>query len=141
MDLVERALDLWTEPIPAGDAGQAAFRAVYADPLLVNGTLTPLADVVSRARMLQGALDGLKAEVLDKVETEHRIAFAFRMSGRHRGALATPLGDVPPTGHDVSVLGMDILQVADGLITGVWAVADLLGPLAAASAVRLTSPT
>ena len=27
VDLVERALHLWTEPIPAGDAGQATFRA------------------------------------------------------------------------------------------------------------------
>ncbi len=86
--LVDRALRLWSEPLPESDDELAAFRAVYTDPLDVNGVQTPLKELVDRARMLQQALDGLQVEILERFDTPDRSAFAFRI-----GAASRPVGD------------------------------------------------
>jgi hypothetical protein len=129
--LVDRALRLWTEPIPEGDAAVAAFRTVYTDPLDVNGESTALQVVVDRARMLQGALQGIRHEIKERIEAPGRRAFAFQITGRHVGALETPLGEIPATGRELTMKGMDIFIVDDEAdrVTGVWAIADLLDVL------------
>ena len=106
---MDRALHLWGQPLPAGDAALEAFRGVDADPLDVNAEPT---------------------------------AFAVRIGGRLVGPLATPLGELAPTGREVEVAGMDIFVVdedADRVI-GVWAIADDLGLLLQADAMTL-APT
>ena len=130
-DLVHRALALWSTPLPEGDAAVAAFRSVYADPLAVNGSSTPLQVLVDRARMMQGALEHLRHEIHERFETPGRRAFAFRILGRHVGPFSTPLGEVAATGRPVELVGMDIFLVdeEEGRITGVWAIADYLGLL------------
>ena len=128
-DLVDRALALWSTPLPPeGEAALAAFRSVYTDPLAVNGSSTPLRVLVDRARMMQGALEDLRHDIYERCETPGRRAFAFRILGRHVGPFATPLGEVPATGRPVELTGMDILLVdeEEGRITGVWATADYL---------------
>ena len=137
---LERALGLWSRPLPRGDAGLEAFRTVYADPVLVNGTPTDLTVLVDRARMMQAALDGLRHTVLEEVEAPGRLAFAFRISGRLVGPLTTPLGDLPPTGRTVEVAGMDIFVVDDDRVTAVWALADHLTLLVEAGAVSPLPP-
>jgi predicted ester cyclase len=139
--MIERALALWGRPLPAGGAALEAFRAVYADPVLVNGTSTPLMVLVERAQMMQVAFDGLRHTVLEQFEAPGRLAFAFRISGRLVGPLTTPLGELPPTGAEVQVAGMDIFVVDEDRVTAVWALADYLTLLIDAGAVsRLTSP-
>jgi hypothetical protein len=136
-DVVDRALTLWTaEPLPAPEALEA-FRTVYTDPLRVNGAVSPLEPLVDRARMLHGAFEGLHHELFERVDTPGRSAIAFRLSGRHTGPLTTPLGEVPPTGKVLDVLGLDILSIADDRVTAVWAVADWLGLLMQAGQVAL----
>ena len=137
---IERALRLWSRPLPPGDAGLEAFRAVYADPVLVNGVPTDLTVLVDRARMMQAAFDGLHHTVLEEVEAPGRLAFAFRISGRLVGPLTTPLGDLPPTGTAVELAGMDIFVLDDDRITAVWALADHLALLAEAGAVSPLPP-
>ena len=140
--LVERALRLWVEPVPDDDAALSAFRTVYTDPLDVNGAPTSLHALVDRARMLQGAIEGLQHQIDERCEAPGRRAFAFRLAGRHTGPLATPLGVVAPSGREVEMAGMDIFVVdedADRVI-GVWAVADFLGLLVQAGAVDLVTP-
>jgi len=137
---VDRALHLWSDPLPPGDAGLAAFRSVYADPLLVNGAETPLAEIVGRARMMQGAFDDLHHTILERFEAPGRAAFAFRIAGRHVGPLTTPLGELAPTGLSLEVPGMDIFLIDDGLVTALWAVADFLSLLIQAAAVALVEP-
>ena len=107
-------------------------------PIVQQSTLTPRAGRrIEEPECCKVPSTDLKAEdIREGQETEHRMASAFRMSGaapRSAGDAPWSCATGPPS--DLSVLGMDIFQVADGLITGVWAVADLLGPLAAASAV------
>ena len=141
-DVVDRALGLWGEPVPAGDGGAAAFRSVYIDPVVVNGVRTPVADLVERARMLHGAIAGLTHHVDDVVVTPGRRAVAFRIRGRHVGPLVTPLGIVAPSGRAVEVAGIDIFEVDEAAdrVTGIWAVADLAGLVASLGAGDGPSP-
>ncbi len=142
-DLVDHALALWSTPLPEGDAALAAFRDVYADPLAVNGSSTPLHVLVDRARMMQSALEDLRHEIDERCETPGRRAFAFRILGRHVGPFVTPFGEIAATGRPVELVGMDIFLVDEGdrRITGVWAVADYLGLLLQMDAIdRRSSP-
>jgi hypothetical protein len=134
---IDRALALWGRPLPPGDAALEAFRAVYTDPVQVNGTPTALSVLVERAQMMQAAFDGLRHTVLEEFEAPGRVAFAFRISGRLVGPLTTPLGELAPTGGDVEVAGMDIFVVdeARDRVSGVWALADYLTLLVEAGAV------
>ncbi len=136
-DLVDRALRLWGEPLPEGDGALDAFRAVYTDPLDVNGASTPLQVLVDRARMLQAALQDVRHHIDDRFETPGREVFAFRISGRHVGPLVTPLGEVGPTGRAVEVAGMDIFVVDEEAdrVKSVWAITDYLGLLMQLGAV------
>jgi hypothetical protein len=115
----------------------AAFHQLYADPVLVNGAPFPVAALVERARDLHAAFEGLQLELVDRVDGPGRVAIAHRNRGRHVGPLATPLGEVPATGHMVETLGIDILTVADDLITEIWVAADELGRLLQLGAVTL----
>jgi SnoaL-like polyketide cyclase len=126
--LLEKALRLWTEPLPEGDGALTAFRTVYSDPLVVNGESTALRVVVERARMLQGAFEGLRHQIEERFEAPGRQAFAFRLTGRHVGTLETPLGPIAATGRELTLDGMDIFVVDDAgqRVTGVWAISDQL---------------
>jgi hypothetical protein len=142
--LVDRALRLWSEPLPEGDDAMAVFRTVYTDPLDVNGESTALQVVVDRARMLQRALDGTVHHIKEQFEAPGRQAFAFRITGRHVGPLQTRLGEIAATGRELTLDGMDIFVVDDEAerVTGVWAIADFLDLLMQAGAIeRATSST
>jgi predicted ester cyclase len=133
---MDRVMPLSREPL--GDQAEAAFRTVYADPLIVNGTRTTVADLVARAHALQTAYENLELEVLDEVQTASRVVVAFVMRGRQVGPLTTALGTVAPSGRIVETRVIDVLELTDGLITRVWMVADELGVLRQLDAVRLT---
>ena len=136
-ELLERLLPLWTEPVDGRDDPEAAFGAVYADPVVVNGTEMSLTALVARARSLQQAFDQLGMDILDTVETPDRVVVAFEMRGRHVGPYASPLGTVAPTGRDIAVSTIDVLTIAGGLVTAIWVVADDLGLLRQLDAARL----
>ncbi|HYO35831.1 MAG TPA: nuclear transport factor 2 family protein [Geodermatophilus sp.] len=135
---VDRLLRLWTDPLPEGPAAEEAFRAVYTDPVTVNGTALSAADLVARARALQGTFAGAQRQVLAVVEDGDRVAVAFRMGGRQVGPLSTSAGTLPPTGRHVELRVVDVLTLHQGLIDDIVMVADELGALVAVDAVRLT---
>ncbi|MGE5289017.1 MAG: ester cyclase [Micromonosporaceae bacterium] len=137
MTLLERLVALWTQPVGSRDDAEAAFREVYADPVAVNGTEMPVAEVVGRARALQEAFDGLGMDILDTVETPDRIVIAFHMRGRHVGPFLSPLGRVAPTRRDIEVRTIDVLTVTEGVISAIWVVSDDLGLLRQLDAVKL----
>jgi predicted ester cyclase len=134
---VDRLLRLWTEPLPAGAAAEEAFRAVYTDPVTVNGAALTAADLVARARALQAAFADAQREVVSVVEDGDRVAVAFRMGGRQVGPLGTSAGPLPPTGRHVELRVIDVLTLTGGRISEIWMVADELGALAAVGAVAL----
>ncbi|MFC5137738.1 nuclear transport factor 2 family protein [Actinomycetospora rhizophila] len=138
--LVTRLMDLWSTPLPDDDAAAlAAFAELYTDPVTINGTAMPLADLLTRARGVQGAFGGLDREVLDVVEAPGKVVVAFRMLGTHTGPLATPLGTVPATGGPVDLRVVDVLTLTDGRISGIVMVADELANLHRLGAVALTT--
>jgi predicted ester cyclase len=128
---------LWTEPVGDDSAASVAFAEVYADPLAVNGMPMTVAQLVDRARSLQKSFDGLSMQIVDQVDRSDRLVIVFLMRGRHVGPYASPLGTVPPTGREIQVRTIDVLTVEDGLITGIWVVADDLGLLSQLDAVAL----
>jgi hypothetical protein len=123
--------------VDSWDDAEAAFREVYADPVVVNGAELPVVELVGRARALQQAFDGLSMHILDTVETPGRVVIAFLMRGRHVGPFRSPLGTVPPTQRDIEVRTIDVLVVTEGLISAIWVVSDDLGLLRQLDAARL----
>lgn len=136
-EFVDRLMALWAEPVPPGDAGLAAFGACYAAELTVNGTPFTLGQLVERARTLQSTYRPIRPEVLDVVAAPGRVVVGFLMHVRHVGPLTTPLGVLAPTGRTAAIRTIDILEITDGLITGITVVADELGLLTALGGVRL----
>ena len=135
---VERLLRLWTDRLPEDDAAAAdAFREVYTDPVPVNGTLLTAADLAARARSLQAAFERPERELLAVLDGGTQVAVAFRLRGRQVGVLGTAAGPLAPTGQVLDLRVIDVLTVTDGRVSSIVMVADELGALAAAGAVRL----
>ncbi len=133
----ERLLDLWETPVDERDDPEAAFRELYADPLLLNGSPAPVSSLVDRARAMQRAFAHRTTEVVEQMEASGRLAVAFYVRGEHVGPLETPLGTVGPTGRRVEIRTIDVLTIVDGIVTEIWVVSDELGMLAQLEAVRL----
>jgi SnoaL-like polyketide cyclase len=133
--LLDRLLPLWTQPADSRDDAEAAFREVYADPVMVNGAETSVADLVRRARMLQQAFDQLGMHIVDAVETPDRVVIAFLMRGRHVGPFHSALGVVAPTQREIEVRTIDVLTLTAGVVSAIWVVADDLGLLRQLGAV------
>ncbi|MEZ0071365.1 ester cyclase [Planotetraspora sp. GP83] len=122
--LIDRLLSLWLAPPADPATAEAAFRAVYADPLTVNDAIFSVADLVQRAYSLHTTYADLRSEPVDVVEAPGRLVVGFRMHGRHVGPLATLFGTLAGTGRAVQIRVIDILTVEDGLVTGVWMISD-----------------
>ena len=128
---------LW-QHLPEDDAeARAAFAEVYAENVVVNGAEVTLDQLVGRARALQTALSDMRHELLERVEAGDKLVVAFQLHGRHTGPLQTAIGEVPPTGREVSIRGMDVLTLTDGRITRITVLADELGLLDRLGAIRL----
>ncbi|WP_448640395.1 nuclear transport factor 2 family protein [Geodermatophilus sp. URMC 63] len=134
---VERLLRLWSDPLPDGPAAEDAFRAVYTDPVTVNGRELTAADLVARARAVQGTFAQVRREVVAVVEDGDRVAVAFRMGGRQVGTYESSAGPLPPTGRELELRVIDVLTLTGGRISEIVMVADELGALVALDAVRL----
>lgn len=136
-DFIERLLALWNDAPPAGDAARAAFLELYTDPVRVNGAELRIDELIARARALGATLSQRRTEILSIVGDGEELAVAFRVHAKHTGTLSTPLGDVPPSGRDVSVQVIDILTLKGGRIAEIWMVADTFGQLLQLDALRL----
>jgi hypothetical protein len=120
-----RLLELWSRPPDDRPDPLAAFCAVYADPVTINGAPWPVSDLVERARALHAAFTEHTVETVDRVEAPGKLAIAFRQTARHTGPWRTPLGELPATGRTVTGLGIDVFTVdADGRISAIWVLAD-----------------
>ena len=138
---VDAMMRLWSEPLPDSDEeAAAAFRELYTDPVVVNGTELGVADLVARARAVRRTFDRRDNEVLDVVQDGDKVAVAFRMSGQQVGALATTLGPLPPSGRRIELRVIDVLTLTGGRVSKIWMVADELGALVAADAVAWKDP-
>ncbi|MER7196586.1 ester cyclase [Streptomyces sp. CB01635] len=74
-------------------------------------------------RDLRRAFPDLHVEVERLLATEDELAFAYTITGTHRGELAGHA----PTGKSVSFRGMQISRFEDGKLVERWASSDELG--------------
>ena len=133
----DRLMGLWATP-PADDAAAlAGIRALYTDPVQINGTMMTALDLLARVRGMERAYSGLRHELVERVDAPGRLVIAFRLRGNHTGPLATPFGELAATGRPFEVRVIDILTVTDGRVSAVTMVADELGQLAGLGALRL----
>ena len=133
---VDRLMTLWATPPATDDTALAEIRALYHDPVPINGTSFTAHDLLTRVRAMQRAYGALQHTVLDRVETSDRLVLAFRLTGRHTGPLTTPLGELRTTWRSFGVRVIDILTVTDGRISAGTMVADELAQLTALGALR-----
>ena len=133
----DQLMGLWADP-PADDAtALAALRALYTDPVQINGTMMTALDLLARVRGMQRAYSGLRHELVERVDAPGRLVIAFRLRGTHTGPLATPFGELAATGRTFEVRVIDVLTVTDGRVSAVTMVADELGQLTSLGALRL----
>jgi predicted ester cyclase len=133
--LETRLFELWSSPPDSTPDPLAAFGAVYADPVVINGTPMTLPDLVARARALHVAFTDHEIEVVDRVAQPGKLAIAFRHSATHTGPWTTPVGEIAPTGRTVTGLGIDVLTLVDDRVAEIWVLADELQRLAQVGAI------
>jgi ketosteroid isomerase-like protein len=138
MDLLDRVLALWSEPLPADDEAAAArFRELYTDPVTVNGVLFEASALAGRARAQQRAFSDMRLELIDRIDVPGKLVIVFRQIGRHVGPLSTPLGEVAATGKVIERQVMDVLTLQGERIVDVRVLGDDLGMLSRLDVVRL----
>ncbi|HEX2148919.1 MAG TPA: ester cyclase [Actinomycetota bacterium] len=84
------------------------------DPLDTEGQKT-------RLEGFRTAFPDVNLQIEDMVAEGDLVAFRFILSGTHRGAFQ----GIEPTGKTVSVPGLDLVRLKDGLLTEHWGGADL----------------
>ena len=124
--LETRLFELWTSPPDSTADPLAAFGAVYADPVLINGAPMALADLVARARAVHVAFTEHEIEVVDRIAEPGKLAVAFRHSAKHTGPWTTSVGEIAPTGRTVTGIGIDLLTLEDDKVVEIWVLADEL---------------
>jgi len=102
---------LWNDPALAGDEADAAFRAVYADPVTINGQPVRVSELVTMARDLHATMTDQSRTVRDHVHSDGRVTVVFTLRGTRAG-------------QPVELLVIDLLTIVDGLVTAVWAVSQ-----------------
>jgi ketosteroid isomerase-like protein len=137
IELVAQLTRLWTEPFASESEALAAFGEMYADPVRINGTDVPLAQLVARARMFQRAFSELEIEPIEQIESGDRFVLVFFQRGRHAGPFETPLGSLAPTGRTFEIRVIDVLTISDGRIGAIEVVPDNLSLMTQLDAVRL----
>jgi steroid delta-isomerase-like uncharacterized protein len=74
---------------------------------------------------MRTAFPDLKADLVALVSDEESIAFAYTLSGTHKG----PLMGIPATGKKISIRGVQLSKFRDGKMVERWGSSDQLGML------------
>ncbi len=134
-EIVDRLLAVWTHPPEDLEVLETELRAIYTDPLTLNGVTMPLSALVEFALRTAGAFSEQSTELLQVHQTDSVLAFGFVRRGRHTGTYAGALGPVEATGREFELRALDLLTLEEGKISGGWAIADELGLLRQLGAV------
>lgn len=105
---------------PESDLVGAGFRVRGAD------------EIIGVLRAYKRALPDLRHNETSYVESGDTIAVELRVTGTMSGPLASPKGEVPPTGKRLDLASCDYITVKDGKIRSwraYWDNMDFLGQL------------
>ena len=117
-------LDYYRRVWEEGDASAipALFAAGYVNHAGARGTLKGPDGILANYRSLKDAFPDV-AFTLDIVVSEgSRVCAYYTMTGTHEGAFM----GIAPTGRAVTVPGIGIYEVQDGIIVESWVVRDSL---------------
>jgi steroid delta-isomerase-like uncharacterized protein len=93
------------DPAPGQVPGPKGYRAFFTD--------------------MRTAFPDLKADLVALVSDDESIAFAYTLSGTHKG----PLMGIPATGKKVSIRGLQLSKFRGGKMVERWGSSDQLGML------------
>lgn len=79
----------------------------------------------------RAAFPDLRVQNEDVIVEEDKVVLRWTARGTHKG----PLMDIPPTGKEVTLKGIDILRVDSGRIAERWGEFDALGMLSQLGAI------
>ncbi len=91
-----------------------------------DATLRGAQQVEGLIRAYATAFPDLHHEFRSFVESGDVAAMEIVLTGTHRGVLATPAGEVPPTGRPIRFRFCDVITVSDGLMVSVRSYYDTL---------------
>lgn len=112
-DLARRYFDAWNNHDPAAISGCFAPDGTYSDP--TAGTM-PGAAVGGYAQALTAAFPDLRFDVESESQTaDGRVVAQWVMRGTNSGSF----GGGPPTGKEIALPGVDLIDVADDGIRSV----------------------
>ena len=134
-DIVDRLLAFWTRPPEDVTVLEQELRALYTDPLTLNGATQPLGELLAFAVRTAGAFSDQSTEILQVHQTDEILTFAFIRRGRHTGTYASSLGPIEATGRTFELRVIDLLTLENDRIAGGWAISDELSLLRQLGAV------
>ena len=110
---------IWAEGLNRGDLSEA--RRTFAPDCVVHitGVAEPIHGIDAWTQFVGGllaAFPDMQFTIEDEVGSGDRIAFRWHAIGTHTG----PLGDVPPTGRSISVDGLIVDHLRNGLVVERW---------------------
>ncbi len=128
--IVNDLYDAWTRNEPS------VFDRYAADDFVEHERLPGAPAGIDGVKLVIGethrAFEGLRMEALDIVSAPGRATARFRMTGKH----VSEFMDIPATGRDISVEGIDGFAIgSDGLIHEHWGVFDQAGLMSQLGAV------
>lgn len=103
----------WARAVAGCDVG--ALDRLVAEPLRDG--------VIARTRAVHAAFAGIEVAPVHVVVENDAVAWRWRLSGRHVGAL----GGIPGSGAQRTIEGVNFQRVRDGVVTEHWTTVDLSG--------------
>jgi len=101
--------------------------ALYAPDLVMTepaGTTHGIDPFLAHARAFVTAMPDSRMEVTSLIESGSHAVVEGVYTGTHTGPLATPQGEVPPTGRKLSLPLCDVFEIAAGRIMRIRAYYD-----------------
>ncbi len=95
----------------------------YFEQDLLEGQSQGIKGVEERLQILFNAFPDAKYELLDLIAESDKVVARWRMTGTHNGVFL----DIPPTGKSISIKGIDIYKIENGMISSHWNEVDMLG--------------
>ena len=112
---------------------------IFAPNFLAHLPLAPILDLPNFKSFVQGFYDAIPdfwQEVNDSILAGDRLVLRVTYHGTHRGDFM----GISPTGREMTMPGIGIFRIENGLIVENWAEIDVFGVLQQVSEVESPSP-